>query len=906
MAEKNKYKFSIVIPVYKVEFYLRETLESVVNQTIGFEKNIQIILVNDGSPDNSEAICLEYKNRFPKNIVYVKQENSGVSAARNTGMQYIEGKYVNFLDSDDIWETDVFEKVYRFFEKHYDETDTVSCRIRQFDAVEKFHILDYKFDSDRVVDIFEEPSSIQVHVSSTFLKSEAARELKFDSRLKYGEDAVYLDTIIVNKGKYGIMRSALYKYRKRSDNSSAIQNQKSDLNYYQNTTKYYYKALIDFSMKKYGEVIPYVQGVIAYDIGWRITSPVPEGVLSDEQEKAYFEELREILSYVDYKVIMENRFYKSIYKRMTALRIKYNKNCFEDLYYNKQENALFYKDLRVAYIPRNQNICRVNFIDIKDSKLRIEGLFAKWVLDYCKNTRFVLRADGKEFVPEFMYYVARHEDTVFGEEEKFVKWILEIDNFDSFFSKKNVLKILPAMYFDGVLCDMGINYGKFLPNSNTCKYIYKTQAPYQIKAFKTNITIGKVNHIALRKFKNEILNSFWLIKNHLNRILALRLKYFLYRLLTHKEIWLITDRLDKAGDNGEAFYKYLIKHTPSGVKPYFVIGSDSEDAERLKKLGRVVFYETKKYKILFLLCKKIISSSANDFLINPFESDKKYLMDLINFDFVFLQHGVTKDDVSRWLHKDNKNIRLFITAGKREYDSIINGNYYYQKENVALTGFARFDELLENSNNKTQKKILVIPTWRNSIRGCFIPGTTLSVYYKKFRETEYFKFYNSLINNERLLEAMRKNGYKGVFCCHPIFEKQSVDFDGNDVFEINRGFVDYQSQFESSALMVTDYSSVYFDFGYIKKPVIYSQFDKEDFFKGHTYDKGYFSYEEDGFGPVCTNLEQTVDEIIRSIENGCKLTEEYEQRINRFYAFSDANNCKRILDAVLALDGREG
>ena len=100
---ERQFIISVVIPVYNVERYLAETLDSVIGQSLGFEKNIQIILVNDGSPDNSEEICLKYQNRFPDNIVYVKKENGGVSSARNEGIEYIKGKYVNFLDSDDCW-----------------------------------------------------------------------------------------------------------------------------------------------------------------------------------------------------------------------------------------------------------------------------------------------------------------------------------------------------------------------------------------------------------------------------------------------------------------------------------------------------------------------------------------------------------------------------------------------------------------------------------------------------------------------------------------------------------------------------------------------------------------------------------------------------------------------------------
>ena len=113
-----KYKFSVIIPVYNVEEYLEETIQSVLYQTIGFEDNIQLILVNDGSPDNSEDICKKYRDMFPNNVVYVHQKNSGVSAARNKGMEYIEGEIVNFLDSDDKWDRFAFQEVYKYSKKY--------------------------------------------------------------------------------------------------------------------------------------------------------------------------------------------------------------------------------------------------------------------------------------------------------------------------------------------------------------------------------------------------------------------------------------------------------------------------------------------------------------------------------------------------------------------------------------------------------------------------------------------------------------------------------------------------------------------------------------------------------------------------------------------------------------------
>lgn len=92
-----KYKFSIIIPIYNAKEYVEKTIRSVINQTIGFKKNIQLILINDGSTDESEDICLKYKRKYPENIVYYKKENEGVSKARNYGSNIFKENMLIFL-----------------------------------------------------------------------------------------------------------------------------------------------------------------------------------------------------------------------------------------------------------------------------------------------------------------------------------------------------------------------------------------------------------------------------------------------------------------------------------------------------------------------------------------------------------------------------------------------------------------------------------------------------------------------------------------------------------------------------------------------------------------------------------------------------------------------------------------
>lgn len=294
-----KYKISIIIPIYNSEDYLEEVIDSVINQSIGF-RHIQLILVNDGSNDNSEEICLKYKDTY-ENIIYLKQENQGVSAARNKGLKYVEGKYVNFIDSDDKWEKDALLCMYNFMEQNYEAIDFASARIRNFEANEDYHYLDYKFEKTRVINIEKEPEMLIFHVSSSIFKSEIVKNMEFDTKLKIAEDCVFINTLLLNKLKYGVVREAIYKYRKRNEDNSTIQSKFKNKSWYFDTPKYSWKRLIDESNKKYNKVIKYIQYVLLYELKWRINCEYR--ILNYMEVKRHLEIIRETAKYINDGII---------------------------------------------------------------------------------------------------------------------------------------------------------------------------------------------------------------------------------------------------------------------------------------------------------------------------------------------------------------------------------------------------------------------------------------------------------------------------------------------------------------------------------------------------------------------------------------------------------------------------
>lgn len=221
-----KVKLSIVIPIYNVEEYLRECLESIYRLNIKKE----IILVNDESKDNSYKIIEEYKNRFPKETIVINQKNKGLSGARNSGLEKAKGEYIAFIDSDDFIRTNEYEN---FFKKGEN---------KKLDIIIGNHL---KYDKNKKIDSFKENKKIDylgvIDGKSFFEKSIKYNNFKeevwddiynrkflLENKLKFKEKLLHEDTLFfiqaLNKAKkVEYTNTIIYMYRQREGSIMSTQ-----------------------------------------------------------------------------------------------------------------------------------------------------------------------------------------------------------------------------------------------------------------------------------------------------------------------------------------------------------------------------------------------------------------------------------------------------------------------------------------------------------------------------------------------------------------------------------------------------------------------------------------------------------------------------------------------------------
>ena len=883
-----QYKFSVVIPVYNVYGYLRETLDSVIQQDIGFEENIQVILVNDGSPDRSEEICLEYQKRYPDNIVYLKQENQGVSAARNHAISYIRGKYVNFLDSDDKWTKNSFRAVYEFFEKRRDKIDLVSCPQKFFEARNEYHWLRFKYENgSRIIDVLDKYNYIQMHVTATFVKAEVLAHHRFDEQLKYAEDSKFVTSVILDKLKYGVVAEALHLYRKRVNASSAIQNKGTSKEWYLDTPRHYYLEIIQESIEKYGSVLLYIQYLILYDFQWRLRDDLTR-VLSEKEQGWYKDCLKEMLSYMDDDLICHLDKMYAEYK-IYALSLKYGYDIRKELKYRK--GSLYFNNIKI-YSLQAKSLFTADVLQIQDGVLHLSGRiwcpFAEDLTVTIENNR----GDCYEVQSKPAGF---RKAVIFGEE------LVRVRGYEVRLPLKGVKQFcVYGQYKDKYPQKLYIRVGKFSHLSQEVPELYYHEDGYMVSYDVEGARLCVRKKHALPHLAKELRLLLRCVRNKRYEIAGYRCLYHLVKPFLRKERLIVMERINVAGDNAEHFFKFLQEHGDRDIKSYFTISEDSDDFEKMSRIGRVLPFRKFRYKLNVLLAKNIISSQGEDNIFNPWDKDSVYIRDLYKYHFVFLQHGIIKDDLSEWLNKFNKNLQMFVTSAKPEYESILKGDYFYDEKVVRLTGLPRYDNLKQDI--APEKSIIFMPTWRFSLACRLDNDTGERIYNPLFKQSEFYRFYDRLIHDERLNQVLKEKGYTGKFFLHTHHKVQIGDFTDGEAVKVLREGIDYQKEFQNNALLITDFSSVAFDFAYLKKPVVYTQFDIDTFFQGQVYSKGYFEYERDGLGPVCYDYETTLQTIIDYVENDCRLDPVYDERGNRFYRWFDAENCRRVYEDIKALD----
>lgn len=360
----EKIIFSIIIPIFNTEKYLSEAIDSVISQSFIFD-NVEIILIESGSADNCRKICEEYVSKYPNNIKLIVLDNTPLSFKRNEGLKIAQGKFINFLDSEDKLEPNTLNEVFYLFNKFGEEIDVISMSRLGVDVSEGEMAFYNKYNKSRIVDINEEYDFPIISTNSAFLRKTEAIKFEFNERFIFYEDCNYMTKLILEKGKFGVVDSVKYLYHKPpEENSLDIKN--TDKRNFINGIEIHIKSLINYSVEKFGKVLRYVQSVVMYNLQLFFLENTEKEVLNYEEFNQFHNNLHEIFQVIDDDIILSQNFSKFIKSYMLNIKYDYpgyNINLDEDI------------------ISLNNGI---SFDKLSDNKIIIDNLDENSIIGYFK------------------------------------------------------------------------------------------------------------------------------------------------------------------------------------------------------------------------------------------------------------------------------------------------------------------------------------------------------------------------------------------------------------------------------------------------------------------------------------------------------------------------------------------
>lgn len=867
-----KYDVSVIIPVYNREKYIEESVNSILNQTYDVSK-IQIILIDDGSTDNSKEICKDLKKQND-NILFIEQENAGVSKARNVGIKNAEGKYILFLDSDDMLESKSLKLLVDFFNAHYDEIDLVTYPMKIYEnekAKPKNHYR-YKFykDGTGVYDLIENPYLGQSTIN-VMIKNLKEQNILFDKKMDYSEDEAFNTHVLMRKKKIGFCQEATYIYRK---NVGSVTKNKSNPYYtFESLTKYNENLIHDFKDKN-NKIPKYIQAIILNNLRWRIkTDEIFPYHYSDEEFEIAINRIKNILRYVENGTIL-NMPSMPIYHKFFVFKMKDMnlKACFGDHIFtimNNDEVLYSSETIEIAFmrfkIENSKTITILGCVKSPLCELEKPRIFFK----YKNNSNEIKEEELKLDESAQSYYQSDIKTNTFYKFEHQFN-LEDIQEFGFFALVNNGKTKLNAEYHfsERVVFNEGLK--RYVVLTENKKYYIR----YRID--KNNFLIGKATSKIIKGIKKQSKICYDIINPKIN----------IYRMMEaatkiNKDIWLYYDAANLY-DNG--YYQFLHDlKKKDGIKRYYVYDGNKEEVK--KKFSKeeeknLIKFGSLKHKIYFFKCKKIFTSDVGLSIYCPFKRSIKWYRDIVNYELIYLQHGVLYANLLRMYGKEFTEIDKIVISSEFEKENFIK-NYKYDEKDLIEAGMPRFDiNGVKPVQKHEKKRIIYAPSWRKYLVGELV-NRHRQPNFDEMKKSSFYKSNVNILTSEKLKDILKKNDITLEFKLHPNFNCYREMFE--KYMSENIVLSDLEVSPNIYDMLITDFSSFQFDFIKYNVPIVYFVPDMKEFKAGlHTYRKLDLPL-ENAFGDVVYTAEDLIKKIEFYAENKFKPEEKYKNKMENFF-----------------------
>ncbi len=933
----SKPLFSIVLYVDRPDC-LETALSALLRQKL-FLSSGQLIVVAPEDTVDLHAVFDSSAKQLAITPTLLVLSGCNAPQAYNAGLDKANGTWINFSLSSASLSDNAFAVLSKAIQNH-DTISAFSLRpIHVGTGADQPYLIVPQTENDMSIDLERQYRHLQMALQAYFFRFDILDGVRFDEQIREDAFHLFLFQALLNSANpesdlktpaFRFLTKASYRYTLALEDdiqSCVLQHEKWW--YIDSVRDFILPFLRSFSDK--GITIPdFIQYACVWLIGSKYRcnfNDANKHMLNDEEYETFYHLCSQAMVYVDNRFILQRGFTPpvalSIAARTSLLQGKAEQlNCKLHLTTCGQEMVVRFQkkdgspwdgrpdDDLAGLVNKDRVKFEVRLIKYQDNCLIFNGfLFGRILLTGEPFQVYALSwLRGKD--PARYQKIMGEEQDVYCLKKDFGQVIMK-DYPVSFkipLKKGPVQKIRFYLEIAGMQLNLQTTYPRILSRLNNFRESYWQFTKNRVLIPAPDET-GPIRELHIvknasrkRKLQREraYRKAFFaseLEPKEAKYALRLRTLYFLTRpFFRKKRIWVSFDKLYKAGDNGEYMYQYGREHHGQPGMPdfYYIVNRSSPDYPRLKaqKHAKVLVENSLKCFLTCMHAQVVLATHVNIYrYFNASLAVGRCMRNLYRSKVVCIQHGLSINQIAHFQNQWFDDTELYTCASPFEKQNLSSKYYGYQEKQLQLTGLARYDGL----KNRDQKLILITPTWRKEMALDPIFGESRS-YNPQFKNSEYFRIYNTLINDPRLLETAKQTGYRIMYLLHPVTSSQLPDFTDNGYVELvaAAGDMSYEKVLTEASLMVTDYSGVQFDFAYQRKPLVYYH---PDALPPH-YEEGGLIYDTMGFGPICKNNDEIVETLCQYMKSGCKMQPEYVKRADDFFAFNDFNNCERIYHAV--------
>lgn len=737
------------------------------------------------------------------------------------------------------------------------------------------------------------------YFGGTFVKAELLREYEFHPELGLEAERDFFLAVCAKEMKVLYFAACRYFSSQEREGDDTFYKGIYEPAWYEQSFTDFWIPFLTGIKETYGEIPQFIQYHVMFTIRSRIESNLNnknKHVIEEGRETECLKLIGQTLQFLDDRIIFNCRKVPECIVTDSMKWIYGILKYGEDFHFQKSYLAgePYYSCAETVFNRISNLKTNILFMDYRDGRLEVDGTVHPILFSMAEEVYFLF--DEKKYK---LQYNERYALTkVFGVS------IYKSHSFHVSLPMKDVkdVHLYCMAKIDGELTEIQFSYeshfsrmsGAF-DNSYWC---FGSRQRYMVIKDGVGLKFSAIRPGEQRKQERKLsLEMLLKMEKKAWLFLAIRKAYFFVKpFMKRRPIWMYLDKIYKAGDSAEYLYRYASRQD-NNIQHYYLVDKKAADYARLKKDGfKPLVRGSIKHRLVFLMADMMVISNSTVFAFNNFGMhNSRYVRDLTDFHVCCVQHGMSVQKIAVAQNRLRDNTRLYFCASQYEIENLSRPVYdYVGYDALKLTGVPRYDGLV----NDDKKQIMISPTWRMQAA---VPVRTNEGeqrdYNPLFRESTYFKVFNSLINDERLIEAARKYGYKIKYVLHPIVSAQAEDFDKNDFVDVVPavGDMSYEKMFCESSLMVTDFSGIQFDFAYMRKPLVYLHHKDIP----QHYEEGTFFYDTMAFGEICHDNDELIGLLCEYMKNGCKMKEEYVKRADDFFYYRDRKNCERIYKIML-------